>query len=130
MRHGVREVVYATRSWLRRSTRNLAFFLFFALVTLQLRPGGSLGGAQYNLPRADAERRTEQPRRAPRVPNDSRTERPVYAAAKSKSKHKPYEAPSPSELDDDEYATNPPNLGFFSTGGGASANRRFSTTGI
>ena len=45
------------------------------------------------------------------------------------SKHKPYEAPSPSELDD-EYATNPPNLGFFSTGGGASANRRFSTTGI
>ena len=47
------------------------------------------------------------------------------------SKHKPYEAPSPSELDDDdEYATNPPNLGFFSTGGGASANRRFSTTGI
>ena len=50
----------------------------------------------------------------------------------SMSKHKPYEAPSPSELDDDdEYATNPPNLGFFSTtGGGASANRRFSTTGI
>ena len=48
----------------------------------------------------------------------------------SMSKHKPYAPPSPSELDDDEYATNPPNLGFFSTGGGASANRRFSTTGI
>ena len=62
--------------------------------------------------------------------NERGTERPVYAAAKSMSKHKPYEAPSPSELDDDEYATSPPNLGFFSTGGGASANRRFSTTGI
>ena len=37
-------------------------------------------------------------------------------AANNKSKHKPYEDPSPSELDD-EYATNPPNLGFFSTGG-------------
>ncbi len=49
----------------------------------------------------------------------------------NKSKHKPYEAPSPSELDDDEYATKPPVFGFFSTtGGGASANRRFSTTGI
>ena len=47
----------------------------------------------------------------------------------NKSKHKPYEDPSPSELDD-EYATSPPNLGFFSTGGGASAKRRFSTTGI
>ena len=50
-------------------------------------------------------------------------------AANNKSKHKPYEDPSPSD-DDDEYATSPPNLGFFSTGGGASANRRFSTTGI
>ena len=41
-----------------------------------------------------------------------------------------YDDPDPSSLDD-EYATNPPNLGFFSTtGGGASANRRFSTTGI
>ena len=40
-----------------------------------------------------------------------------------------YDDPDPSS-DDDEYATNPPNLGFFSTGGGASANRRFSTTGI
>ena len=37
-------------------------------------------------------------------------------ATHSMSKHKPYEDPSPSELDD-EYATNPPNLGFFSTGG-------------
>ena len=67
----------------------------------------------------------------PPAPNERGTERPVYAATNKKSKHKPYEAPSPSEeLDDDEYATNPPNLGFFSTGGGASANRRFSTTGI
>ena len=40
-----------------------------------------------------------------------------------------YDDPDPSSLDD-EYAPNPPNLGFFSTGGGASANRRFSTTGI
>ena len=88
-----------------------------------------MGGAQYNLPRACDGGRTEL-HRPPPAPNERRTERPVYAATKNKSKHKPYEAPSPSELDDDEYATSPPNLGFFSTGGGASANRRFSNTGI
>ena len=65
----------------------------------------------------------------PRAPEARRAERPDRHHH-NKSKHKPYEAPSPSELDDDEYATSPPNLGFFSTGGGASANRRFSTTGI
>ena len=65
----------------------------------------------------------QEPRRRP-------VRRLYRFAANNKSKHKPYEAPSPSELDDDEYATSPPNLGFFSTGGGASANRRFSTTGI
>ena len=92
---------------------------------MQLRPGRSLGGAQYNLPRVCAGRRTAPPR----APDDRRAERPDRHHHK-KSKHKPYEAPSPSELDDDEYATSPPNLGFFSTGGGASANRRFSTTGI
>ena len=93
---------------------------------MQLRPGRSLGGAQYNLPRVCAGRRTAPPW----APDDRRAERPDRHHH-NKSKHKPYEAPSPSELDDDdEYATNPPNLGFFSTGGGASANRRFSTTGI
>ena len=116
--------------WLRRSTRILAFFWIFWAGTLQLRPGRSLGGAQYNLPRACDGGRTEL-HRPPPAPNERRTERPVYAATKNKSKHKPYEAPSPSELDDDEYATTPPIFGFFSTtGGGASANRRFSTTGI
>ena len=69
-----------------------------------------------------AARARQEPRRRP-------VRRLYRFAANNKSKHKPYEAPSPSELDD-EYATNPPNLGFFSTGGGASANRRFSTTGI
>ena len=52
----------------------------------------------------------------PRAPDDSR-EQAKDRHDHNKSKHKPYEAPSPSELDDDEYATNPPNLGFFSTGG-------------
>ena len=125
MRHGVREVVKPTRSWLRRSTRNLAFFFFFALVTLQLRPGRSFGSPSYARTRAGAGRRTET---AP-APDDSRAVERPDRHHQNKSKHKPYEAPSPSELDD-EYATNPPNLGFFSTGGGASANRRFSTTGI
>ena len=117
-----------TRSWLRRSTRNLAFFFFFALVTLQLRPGRSLGGAQYNLPRVCAELRWNAA--AVRSCHAMPTTGSPPPQHTSMSKHKPYEAPSPSELDDDEYATNPPTFGFFSTGGGASANRRFSTTGI
>ena len=73
----------------------------------------------------------ERRRRRSKLPRDA-SDRIAAATAYYMSKHKPYEAPSPSELDDDdEYATNPPNLGFFSTtGGGASANRRFSTTGI
>ena len=33
-------------------------------------------------------------------------------------KHKRYEDPAPSSLDD-EYATSPPTFAFFSTGGGA-----------
>ena len=72
----------------------------------------------------------ERRRRRSKLPRDAYN-RIAGETVYSMSKHKPYEAPSPSELDDDdEYATNPPNLGFFSTGGGASANRRFSTTGI
>ena len=64
----------------------------------------------------------------PPAPDDSRAERHRIAAATT-VQTQTLRSPSPSELDDDEYATNPPNLGFFSTGGGASANRRFSTTG-
>ena len=115
--------------WLRRSTRILAFFWIFLGRDVATSAWKEFGRCPVQPARAVPEKRAERNRNArrsesagPTAPNRHRH---------NKSKHKPYEAPSPSEeLDDDEYATNPPNLGFFSTGGGASANRRFSTTGI
>ena len=115
--------------WLRRSTRILAFFWIFLGRDVATSAWKEFGRCPVQpAPRA---RRTvlERRRRRSKLPRDA-SDRIAAATAYYMSKHKPYEAPSPSELDDDEYATSPPNLGFFSTGGGASANRRFSTTGI
>ncbi len=116
--------------WLRRSTRILAFFWIFLGRDVATSAWKEFGRCPVQpAPRA---RRTvlERRRRRSKLPRDA-SDRIAAATAYYMSKHKPYEAPSPSELDDDEYATKPPVFGFFSTtGGGASANRRFSTTGI
>ena len=108
---------------------SLRLFWFFYAGTLQLRPGSEFGTAPSTTAAPRARRRfAELP-----PPFDRRLDDPDRIATKAAATASPNtnraRSPSPSELDDDEYATSPPNLGFFSTGGGASANRRFSTTG-
>ena len=116
--------------WLRRSTRILAFFWIFLGRDVATSAWKEFGRCPVQ-PAPRAHRTTlERRRRRSKLPRYASDRIGAAAQHTSMSKHKPYEAPSPSELDDDEYATSPPNLGFFSTGGGASANRRFSTTGI
>ena len=62
LRHGVREVVKPTRSWLRRSTRNLAFFFYFRTRDIATSAWKDFGRCLVHpAPRA-RRRRTELPR--------------------------------------------------------------------